>query len=106
MSYVFAVVQVKAYRNSLWYVKLVSVVDCSVLKWVEQKRLGGLAIDDRLFGKVAKAGWFLMDFNNIFKCRMCDEDLSHIQFRLWKIRPVVKDTGEAKRTSNIIRRQG
>ena len=39
----------------------------------------------------------LMDFNNHFKCRMGREDLSHIQFnpKLWNLRPVVKDTGEA-----------
>ena len=35
MSFVFPDVQVKAYRNSVLYVNLVSVVDCSVLNWVE-----------------------------------------------------------------------
>ena len=40
-----------------------------------------------------------MDFNNSFKCRMGNVDLSHIQFnpKLWNFRPVVKDTGEAMR---------
>ena len=56
MSYVFLDVQVKAYRNSVLYVNLVSVVDCSVLNWVEQKELKGLASDDRLFGKIAEPG--------------------------------------------------
>ena len=56
MSYVFLDVQVKAYRNSVLYVNLVSVVDCSVLNWVEQKELRGLASDDRLFGKIAEPG--------------------------------------------------
>ena len=50
MSFAFPDVQVKAYRNSLLYVNLVSVVDCSVLNWVEQRELRGLASDDRLFG--------------------------------------------------------
>ena len=36
MSIVFPDVQVKAYRNSVLYVNLVSVVDFSVLNWVEQ----------------------------------------------------------------------
>ena len=36
MSHVFPDVQVKAYRNSVLYVNLVSVVDCSKLNWVEQ----------------------------------------------------------------------
>ena len=36
MSFVFPDVQVKAYRNSVLYVNLVSVVDFSVLNWVEQ----------------------------------------------------------------------
>ena len=80
MSYLFADVQVKAYRNSVLYVNLVSMVDCSVLNWVEQKELRGLASDDRLFGRLAEPGWVLMDFNNSFKCRMGDVDHSHIQF--------------------------
>ena len=46
MSYAFQDVQVKVYRNSVLYVNSVSVVDCSVLNWVEHKELGGLASDD------------------------------------------------------------
>ena len=81
--------------NSLLYVNLVSVVDCSVLNWVEQKELKGLTSDDRLFGRIAEPGWNLMDFNNSSKCRMGDVDHSHIYFnrKLWILRPVVKDTG-------------
>ena len=99
MSFVFPDVQVKAYRNSVLYVNLVSVVDCSVLNWVEQREQRGLASDDRLFGRIAEPGWVLMDFNNNFKCRMGREDLSHIQFnpKLWNLRPVVKDSGAAMR---------
>ena len=78
MSFAFLDLQVKAYRNSVLYVKLVSVVDCSVLNWVEQKELRGLASDDRLFGRIAEPGWVLMDFNNNFKCRMGRKDLSHV----------------------------
>ena len=87
----------KAYRNSVLYVNLVSIVDCSVLNWVEQKELRGLASDGMLFGRIAEPGWVLMDFNNHFKCRMGREDLSHVQFnpKLWNLRPVVKDIGEA-----------
>ena len=94
MSFVFPDVQVKAYRNSVLYVNLVSVVDL-----VEQKELRGLASDDRLFGRIAEPGWVLMDFNNNFKCRMGREDLSHVQFnpKLWNLRPVVMDSGEAMR---------
>ena len=98
MSYVFPDVQVKAYRNSVLYVNLVSVVDCSVLNWVEQKKeLRGLASDDRSFGRIAEPRWMLMDFNKKFKCKMSGEDLSHVQFnpKLWHMRPVVKDSGEA-----------
>ena len=99
MSFVFPDVQVKAYRNSVLYVNLVSVVDCSVLNWVEQRELRGLACEDRLFGRIAEPGWVLMDFNNNFKCRMGREDLSHIQFnpKFWNLRPVVKDSGAAMR---------
>ena len=99
MSFVFPDVQFKAFRNSVLYVNLVSVVDCSVLNWVEQKELRGLASDDRLFGRIAEPGWVLMDFNNNFKCRMGREDLSHIQFnpKLWNLRPVVKDSEAAMR---------
>ena len=99
MSFAFPDVQVKAYRNSVYYVNLVSVVDCSVLNWVEQKELRGLASDDRLFGRIAEPGWMLMEFNNDFKCRMGREDLFHVQFNamLWNLRPVVKDSGEAMR---------
>ena len=97
MSFAFPDVQVKAYRNSVLYVNLVSVLDFSVLNWVEQKELRGLASDDRLFGRIAEPGWVLMDFNNNFKCRMGREDLSHVHFnpKLWNLRPVVRDTGEA-----------
>ena len=97
MSFAFPDVQVKAYRNSVLYVNLISVVDCSVLNWVEQKELRGLASDDRLFGRISERGSVLMDFNNNFKCRMGREDLSHVQFnpKLWNLRPVVKDSGEA-----------
>ena len=80
MSFAFPDVRVKAYRNSVLYVNLVSVVDCSVLNWVEQKELKGLASDDRLFGRIAEPGWVLLDFNNNFKYRMGREDLSHVQF--------------------------
>ena len=99
MSFVFPDVQVKAYRNSVLYVNLVSVVDCSVLNWVEQNELRGLASDDRLFGRLAEPGWVLMDFNNHFNCLMVREDLSHVQFnpKLWNLRAVVKDSGEAIR---------
>ena len=99
MSFAFPDVQVKAYRNSVLYVNLVSVVDCSVLNWVEQKELRGLASDARLFGRISQTGWVLMDFNNNFKCRMGREDLSHVQFnpKLWNLRPMVKDSGEAMR---------
>ena len=75
MSYVFPDVQVKIYRNSALCVNLVSVVDCSVLNWVEQKELRGLASNGRLFGRIAEPGWMLMVFNNNFKCRMGSEDL-------------------------------
>ena len=99
MSFVFPDVQVKANRNSVLYVNLVSVVDCSALNWVEQRELRGLAGDDRLLGRIAEPGWVLMDFNNNFKFRMGREDLSHIQFnpKLWNLRPVVKDSGAAMR---------
>ena len=53
MSYVLPDMQVKACRKSVLYYNLVSVVDCSVLNWVEQKQMRGLASDDRLFGRVA-----------------------------------------------------
>ena len=56
VSFVFPDVQVKAYRISVLYVNLVSVVDCSVLNWAEQKELRGLASDDRLFGRIAEPG--------------------------------------------------
>ena len=103
MSFAFPDVQVKAYRNSVLCVNLVSVVDCSVLNWVEQRELRGLASDDRLFGRIAEPGWVLMNFNNHFKCRMGREFLSHIQFnpKLWNLRPVVKDTGEAMRVPHV-----
>ena len=102
MSYVFPDVQVKPYRISVFYVNLVSVVDCSVLNWVEQKELRDLASDDRLFGKITEQGWMLMDFNNNFNCRMGGEDLSHVQFnpKLWNMRPVVKDSGEVTRVAS------
>ena len=85
------------------YVNLVSVVDCSVLNWVEQRELRGLASEDRLFGRKAEPGWVLVDFNNHFKCRMGREGLSHIQFnpKLWNLRPVVKDTGAAMRVPHL-----
>ena len=44
-------VQVEAYRHSVLYVNLMSVVDSSVLNWVEQQELRRLASEDRLFGK-------------------------------------------------------
>ena len=99
ITFVFPDVQVKAYRNSVLYVSLVSVVDSSVLNWVDQRELRGLASNDRLFGRLAEPGWVLMDFNNNFKCRMGREDLSHIQFnpKLWNLRPVVKDSGAVMR---------
>ena len=94
MSFAFPDVQVRAYRNSVLYVNLVSAVHCSVLNLVEQKELRGLASDDRLFRRIAEPGWALMDLNNDFKHRMGREDLSHVQFnpKLWKLRPVVKDS--------------
>ena len=80
MSFAFPDVQVMAYRNSVLYVNLVSVLDCSVLNWVEQKELRGLASDDRLFGRIADPG--------------DAPSAGHVQFK-WNLRPVVKDSGEA-----------
>ena len=51
--HVFPDIRVEAYRHSVLYVNLVSVVDCSVLNWVEQRELRRLASDDRLFGKIS-----------------------------------------------------
>ena len=99
MSHAFPDVQVKAYRNSVLYVNLVSVVECFVLNWVEDKELRGLASGDRFFGRIAEPAWMLMVLNNNFNCKMVGEDLSHVQFnpKLWNQRPVVKDSGEALR---------
>ena len=44
----------KSCRNSVMYVNLVSVADCSVLNWVEHKELKGLCSEDRLFGRIAE----------------------------------------------------
>ena len=49
-------IRVEAYRHSVLYVNLVSVVDCSVLSWIEQRDLRRLASDDRLFGKTSEPG--------------------------------------------------
>ena len=46
----------EVYRHSVLYVNLVSVVDCSVLNWVEQKELRGLTSEDRLSGRIAEPG--------------------------------------------------
>ena len=66
---------------------------------VEQKKLRGLASGDRLFGRIAEPGWLLMGFDNNFKCRMGGEDFSLVQFnpKLWNLRSIVKDSGEAMR---------
>ena len=50
-------VQVKEYRHSVLYVNLVSVADCSVLNWVEQRELRRLASQDRLFGRLDADGF-------------------------------------------------
>ena len=47
--------QAKAYRNSVLYVNLVSVVECSVLNCVEQKELRGLVSDDNFLWKNDRA---------------------------------------------------
>ena len=94
---VFPDIRVEAYRHSGPYVNLVSVVDCSVLNWVEQGELRRLASDNRLFGKISDPGWVLMDLNNSFKCRMGGEDLANVQFnpKLWNLRPIIKGTTDA-----------
>ena len=51
VAHAFPDVQVEAYRHSVLYVNLMSVVDSSVLNWVEQQELRRLASEDRLFGK-------------------------------------------------------
>ena len=67
VTHVFPDVQVEAYRYNVQYVSLVSVVDWSVLNWMEQRELRGLASEDRLFGTIAEPGWVLMDLYNSFK---------------------------------------
>ena len=97
ITHVFPDVQVKAYKFSVLYVKHVSMSDCSVLKWVEQRELRRLASNDRLFGMIAQPGWTLMDFKNNFKQGKGGEDLSNVQFnpKLLNLRPVVKGTKDA-----------
>ena len=56
VGHVFPDIQVEAYRHSVLFINIVSVVDCSVLNWVEQRELRRLASDDRLFGKIWLAG--------------------------------------------------
>ena len=56
VTHVFPDVQVEAYRHSVLYFNLVSVVDCSVLNWVEQRELRGLASEYQLFGRIAEPG--------------------------------------------------
>ena len=80
VAHVFPDIQNEAYRPSVLYVNRVSVVDCSVINWMEQRNLRGLAIDDRLFGKISESGWVLIYLNNSFKCRMGGENLSNVQF--------------------------
>ena len=96
-THVFPDLQVEKYRHYVLYVNLVSVVDCSVLNWVEQRELRGLASKKPLFGRIAGPGWVLMDLNNSFKCRMGGDNLSNIQFNpnLWNSRPIIKGTKEA-----------
>ena len=71
---------------------LLSVKHCSVLNWVELRRL---ASNDRLFGRISVPDWMLVDFNNSFKCRRSGKDQSNLQLKpwLWNLsRPVIKGT--------------
>ena len=70
----------KAYRKSVLYVNLVSV-----LKWVQQQELRGRASDDQITGRIAEPAWMWMDFSNDFKCRMGGEDVAKVHFNhtLW-----------------------
>ena len=97
VTLVFPDVQVKLYRHTVLYVNLLSVVDCSVMIWVEQRELRRLASEGRLLGRIVEPGWTLMNFNNSFKYRMGGEDLSNVQFnhKLWNLRVVVKGKEEA-----------
>ena len=97
VTQVFPDVQVEKYRHSFLYVNLVSVVNCSVLNYVERRELRRLASEERLFGRIAEPGWVLMDLNNSFKCRMGGENLSNVQLnpKLLNLRPTVKSTKDA-----------
>ena len=68
---VFPDIRVEAYRHSVMYVNIVSVVDCP--------------------------GWVLMDLKNSFKCRMGGEDFANVQFnpKLWNLRPIIRETTDA-----------
>ena len=79
VTHVFPDVQVEAYRHSVLYVNLVPVVDFSVLNWVEERELRGLAAEDRLFGRIPEPGRESMDLNNSLKCRMAGENLSNVK---------------------------
>ena len=94
VTHVFPDVQVEAYRYSVLYVNLVSVVVCFKLA---KRELRGLASEDRLFGRITEPGWVLMDLNNNSKCRMCGENLSNVQFNpiLWNLRAIIRGTKEA-----------
>ena len=56
VTQVFSDMQRKANRHSVLNVNLVSVEDCSVLDWVDQRELRRLASEDRLFGRIAEPG--------------------------------------------------
>ena len=56
VTQVFSDMQMKAYRHSVLNFNLVSVEDCSVLNWVEQRELRRLLSEDRLFGRIAEPG--------------------------------------------------
>ena len=44
----------QVFSDSVLNVNLVSVEDCSVLNWVDQRELRRLASEDRLFGRIAE----------------------------------------------------
>ena len=69
-SYTPSQIVQKSVYDSILYFNLNSVVDCSLLNWVEQQELRQLSGDHMSFVKMAEPGLMRLDFKTSFIFRM------------------------------------
>ena len=90
---------VTAYRHSVMYVSLISILDGTALNWCRQEDLRAQMIETVLFGKVKDPELIVLNFRVQLQCRMREKERALLRPppKFWNLNLVAKNTREILR---------